>query len=161
MQTPRKRIPHTGRRGRAFVPSCVSAQSASSPGAFIHSEGILSKKNSLTSRAHGDWFGLPPALAEQANIRSMDALLGEVLDSLPLAEENLAPEILKEGWRRAAGTFIASQAELVSLSGGTAVVCTMQPTVRYEIDRIKHILLAALRREFGDAGIIRLSVRLG
>lgn len=113
------------------------------------------------ARAHGDLFGAPPALGDKANIHSMEALLGEILQSLPLTTEQIAPGLLKEGWERAAGAFISSQAELVSIADGVATIRTAQPAVRYELLRMHRQLCEALCTEFGENSVRKLRILHG
>lgn len=124
-------------------------------------ERVLSPAEYKMAHAHRDLFGAPPALGDKANMRSMEAILGEVLDNLPLANEQIAPDLLREGWERSAGAFISRQAELVSIADGIATIRTMQPAVRYELERMRRRLIEALCREFGENSVRTLRVRHG
>ncbi len=133
----------------------------SSHGDFAHAERILPHREQLQAQAHNDWYGVLPELNDRANICSMDALLSDFLNSLPTAQEKTTPNMLKEGWKRTVGDFIASHSELISLSGGNAVVCTAQPSIRYELERMKKQLIGALQKEFGSTAVTHITVRLG
>ncbi len=133
----------------------------SSHGDFVRAERILTLREQLQAQAHDDWYGILPELNDRANICSLDALLSDFLNSLPTARESAAPAVLKEGWTRAVGDFIASHSELISLSGGTAVVCTTQPSIRYELERMKKPLIGALQREFGATTVTHMTVKMG
>lgn len=145
----------TGKKARARF------RMVSSRGDFAHAERILPHREQLQAQAHDDWYGVLPELNDRANICSMDALLSDFLDSLPTASETATPTLLKEGWTRAVGDFIASHSELISLSGGTAIVCTTQPSIRYELERMKKQLIGALQQEFGATTVRHIMVRMG
>lgn len=124
-------------------------------------ERVLRPAEFRMARAHGDLFGAAPALGDRANIRSMEAILGEILDTLPLSSEQIAPGLLKEGWARAAGAFISAQAELVSIADGVATIRTAQPAVRYELERMRRRLCEALSGEFGENSVRKLRILYG
>ncbi len=153
----RRKYPGQG-RARA---SSQRYRLVASPEGSSRAERLLQPKEKRLARAHRDLFGAPPALGDKANIRSMEAILGEILENLPLANEQIAPGLLKEGWARAAGEFISRQAELVSIADGVATIRTMQPAVRYELERHRRRLAEALCREFGETSVRTLRIRHG
>lgn len=159
MSDPRRQqgnMPHPGSRRQArrfrLVPSGEGSARA---------ERVLPPSEYRLARAHGDLFGAAPALGDKANIRSMEAILGEILESLPLSAEQFAPGLLQEGWKRAAGPFISAQAELVSIANGVATIRTAQPTVRYELERLRRKLCEALSAEFGENSVRKLRILHG
>lgn len=103
-------------------------------------------------QALADFFGAGPDLNVRANVRSMDSLLAEVMESLQL-EESLAPEILANAWKKTAGNAISSLSELVSVASGTACIRVGHPAVRYELTRLKPRIIAALNRELGTGSV--------
>ena len=62
----------------------------------------------------------------------------------------IAPEMLKQAWQQAAGSFLATQAELVSLVNGQAVICTSHPAVRYELLQHRQEIIRALNATLGE-----------
>ncbi len=105
------------------------------------------------AQAMADWLGAAPGLSPSAHVRSMDSLLGEVLEGLQLEEAELAPEILAAAWLRAVGSFLANQAELMSVSGGKACIRTNHPAVRFELGRLKPQILRVLNAELGEGSV--------
>ncbi len=105
------------------------------------------------AQALADWMGAAPALSPSAHVRSMDSLLGEVLEGLQLEEAELAPEVLGAAWQRAVGSFLANQAELMSVAGGKACIRTNHPAVRFELGRLKPQILRVLNAELGEGSV--------
>ncbi len=109
-------------------------------------------------QAMADWLGDGPALSSRANMRTMDSLLAEVVESLKLEEQTLAPEVLAAAWLRAVGPFLATQAELVSVAKGTARIRTGHPAVRFELERLKLQIIRVLNAELGEGSVRRVGV---
>ncbi len=105
------------------------------------------------AQAMADWMGVAPALSNSANVRSMESLLSEVVEGLQLQEEALAPEVLAAAWHRAVGSFLANQAELLSVAGGRASIRTNHPAVRFELGRLKPQILRVLNAELGEGSV--------
>ncbi len=113
------------------------------------------------AQALADWLGVGPALSPHAHVRSMDSLLGEVLERLQLSEEELAPEVLASAWQRAVGSFLATQAELVSVAGGRASIRTGHPAVLFELGRLKPQILRVLNAELGEGSVKTVRIMHG
>lgn len=101
-------------------------------------------------QALADFHGVCTELAVTANMRSMESLLGEVLEGLHLEEETLGPELLGSVWKKAVGADLAKFTELQSVSRRTARVWVNHPAVRYELSRLAPKLIKALNAELGD-----------
>lgn len=104
-------------------------------------------------QALSDFFGCPPVLSPQANVRTMDSILAEIAGQLKLSEANVAPELLSEAWQKAVGTFLASQSELVSLVRGTATIRVLHPAVRYELQRLKPQIVRVANGVLGEGSV--------
>ncbi len=111
-----------------------------------------SRADGCRDQALADFFGSGPELDTKANMRTMDSLLAEVLESLT-PEESLAPEILKEAWSQAAGNALAALSELVSVNSGTACIRVGHPAVRYELTRLKTRLISVLNEQLGSGSV--------
>ncbi len=109
-------------------------------------------------QAMADWLGDGPGLSSRANMRSMESLLSEVVESLRLEEQALAPEVLAAAWLRAVGPFLSTQAELLSVAKGTARIRTGHPAVRYELNRLKAQIVRVLNAELGEGSVRRVSI---
>lgn len=107
-------------------------------------------------QAMADFFGTGPALSPSANIRSMDSLLGELLESLHLEEDTTAPEILADAWLKAVGPALASLSELVSLARQTATIRVHHAAARYELTRLRPQMLKALNAILGSGSVSRI-----
>lgn len=105
-----------------------------------------------------DFLGVCTQLKETANMRGIQSLLGEVLESMHLEEESIGPEILAPIWTRAVGESLAAFTELQSVSRHTARVWVNHPAVRYELNRLKPKLIAALNAELGDGCVKTLKI---
>ncbi len=113
------------------------------------------------NQALADWMGAAPGLSTAAHVRSMDSLLAEVLEGLKLEEESLAPELLAAAWHRAVGSFLSTQAELVSVAGGKAVIRTGHPTVHFELGRMKPQIIRVLNAELGEGSVKSVRITHG
>ncbi len=113
------------------------------------------------AQAMADWLGAAPSLSPSAHVRSMDSLLGEVLEGLLLEEAELAPEVLAAAWQRAVGSFLANQAELLSVAGGRASIRTNHPAVRFELGRLKPQILRVLNAELGEGSVRTVRIMHG
>lgn len=111
------------------------------------------REDGFRDQALADFFGSGPDLSVQANMRSMESLLGEVLENLDL-EENIGKEILESAWKKVAGPGLASMSELLSVARQTACICVRHPAVHYELKRLKPRIIQALNDELG-AGSVR------
>lgn len=109
-------------------------------------------------QALADFFGIGPALDVKANIRTMDSLLGELLQELNLQEETLGPEILAEAWHKAVGDMLSGMSELVSLSRQTAVIRVSHAAARYELTRLKPQIVRVLNQTLGSGSVTRVKL---
>lgn len=109
-------------------------------------------------QALADFYGAGPELPSGANMRSMESLLGEVLESLNLQENTIKPEVLAAIWEKAVGARLASFTELQSVAKGSARVWVSHPMVRYELTRLKPQLVKALNSELGEGCVKTLRI---
>lgn len=150
MAAPRKKAPQaparTPKRGRSVPRFRLVAQEDGS----MRAERVLSPAQGARDQALADFYGAAPQLSVASNQRSMESLLGEVLEGLHLDQDAVAPEILSGVWKRAVGESLASCTELQSVSRHTARVWVNHPIVRFELNRIKPKLIQALNAELGE-----------
>lgn len=119
-------------------------------------ERFRSRAQGNRDQALADFFGEAPALPVSANVRSMDSLLGEVLQGIDLEEEAMAPEILAEAWLKAVGPALASFSEFVSLSQGTACIRVLHSAARYQLTRLKPQMMSKLNAALGEGSVSRV-----
>ena len=110
------------------------------------------------TQAEADLYGNVPLLSTGAHMRPINSILTELASSLRVQEADIAPEMLAQAWQEAAGSFLATQAELTALSNGVATIRTLHPAVRFELQRHKKEIILALNRALGE-GCVR-QVRL-
>ena len=110
------------------------------------------------AQALADLYGDTPMLSTGANMRSISSLVTELISSLNIQEFEIAPELLDKAWHSAVGDFLATQAQLASLSEGRATIRTSHPAVRFELQRRKADIIRELNRILGE-GCVR-SVRI-
>lgn len=106
------------------------------------------------AQALADLYGDTPMLSTGANMRRVSSIMAELLSRLQIKEAEIAPELLAQSWHSAVGDFLATQAELSSLSEGLAIVRTAHPAVRFELQRRKADIIRALNRTLGE-GCVR------
>lgn len=119
-------------------------------------ERVRSRTQGERDQALADFFGDAPALPVAANMRSMDSLLGEVLQGIDLEEEAMAPEILAEAWLKAVGPAMAAFSEFVSLSQGTACIRVLHSAARYQLTRLKPQMVSKLNAALGEGSVSRV-----
>lgn len=101
------------------------------------------------SQAFSDFFGILPELAADANVRSMEAILASLVEKMDISVAEHAPEVLADAWRKAAGEFLASRAELISIAKRQARIRTAHPAVRYELAQRKNQIIRILNSVLG------------
>ena len=112
----------------------------------------------VRKRVLQEWRGLPGEAPPDRNAIISDVLT-KVIQKLGLNTRIKEDEIIKE-WSVLVGTFLATHSEPQQLSHGILSVRVIQPTIRYELDRVwKKELLQKLQARFG-ARLIR-DIRFG
>ena len=76
----------------------------------------LSRDEQEVRQALADWFQISPAASETRNLHTAESLLGDILSRLPLDGDGMDPELLREGWLKAAGPFLGSNPTFFPLS---------------------------------------------
>lgn len=123
-----------------------------------HAERTRTLAQGARDQALADYLCACPELKVTANMRSVQSLLGEVLEAMQLEEETIRPEILASIWKKAVGDSLAAFTELQSVSKHTARVWVNHPAVRYELMRLTPKLIQALNAELGDGCVKKLKI---
>jgi len=121
---------------------------------------ISSKKqiSFLRKRVLREWRGLPSEAIPESQIIIGDVLT-KVVTRLGL-HRRIKQEEIAATWIELVGDFLAGYSEPQQLSHGILSVRVIQPTIRYELDRVwKKDILQKLQARFG-ATLIR-DVRFG
>ena len=149
MPPPKKgKSPQKKRTARPDAPARYSIQ-AYPDGSWRPERGEL-RETGERRQAVADLYGDTPLLSTGANMRDVSSILTELVSHLHIEEMEIAPHILAQAWQQAAGSFLSTQAELVSLSEGAAIIRTLHPAVRYELQRHRAALIHALNDILGE-----------
>lgn len=112
----------------------------------------------LRKRVLQEWRGLPSDPTPDVPVKIADVLT-KVVTKLGL-QTRIKQEEIAATWSELVGDFLAAHSEPQQLSHGILSVRVIQPTIRYELDRVwKKELLKKLQLRFG-AKLIR-NVRFG
>lgn len=117
-------------------------------------ERCESRQSRCDGQAYADFYGVLPVVAVSRNTRDVASVLGELLGTLKLEVSEMAPELLADTWKRAAGPVLGLRSQLVSIVKGVATVRTSHPVVHRELQTMQRALLQALNREMGDASSV-------
>ncbi|MBR3945201.1 MAG: DUF721 domain-containing protein, partial [Akkermansia sp.] len=69
--------------------------------------------------------------------------------------------LLNAAWEKAVGSFLATQAQLISVDKKTAVVRTAHPAVRFELQRLRPQIIRALNVSLGEACVRTVRITHG
>lgn len=115
---------------------------------------------SLRRAVIAEWRGLPSAPPAPDRTHSTAELLPKVMQKLGLRERLHENEVLA-AWKSVVGEFIAAHSCPMSLREGILYVHVLQPSLHYELDRVKADVLRKLKQRFGARVIRELRFRLG
>ncbi len=118
----------------------------------------ISRSERERGQVLADFYGVPEQLSPDAHIRTMDALLGELLEKMDVSVAGFAPEVLADAWLKAVGPFLATQAELLSIARQRARIRTAHPAVRYELMRLKPQIIRVLNATLGQGSVKSVQV---
>ena len=95
------------------------------------------------------------------DLHTAESLLGDILSRLPLDGDGMDPELLREGWLKAAGPFLGQQSNLLSIVKGVATIQVLQPAMRYHLQQWQGALLGKLKDQFGKDAVHSIRIRIG
>lgn len=106
------------------------------------------KRDYLRRRVLQEWRGLPSEKKEDRTTPIFD-VLSTVVRKLGL-QGRLEEEKVIAAWRDIVGEFLAAHSKPLHLAHGTLYVQVLQPTIRYELDRVwKTEVLHKFQERFG------------
>jgi predicted nucleic acid-binding Zn ribbon protein len=115
----------------------------------------------LRARVIAEWRGLPETPFPKDTSKALDGIVLKVMDSLGLKERLREEEVLK-AWGEIVGEFVALHSHPQRLRDGILTVHVLQPTVRYELDRIwKRDILGKLKARFGVRTVKDIKFQIG
>lgn len=119
------------------------------------------KRSSLRKRAIAEWRGYsePRPLLDH-HFQPLSALVGKTMQGLGLGELVRESEVL-EAWKEIAGDFFALHSSPSKLKDGVLYVRVLQPSIHFEIERVKGLIVEKLKKRFGARVVRELRFRLG
>ena len=119
-----------------------------------------SKRPSLRHRAITEWRGYAEPHPLTESFQPLSALIGKTMQSLGLGELVRESEVL-EAWKEIAGDFLAAHSAPSKLKDGVLYVRVLQPSIHFEIERVKGLIVEKLKKRFGARVVRELRFRLG
>jgi len=99
-----------------------------------------------TLRDYLEAFSVPDP---QRNIKPAGVFLKSILDEIGASGE-IEEEKLKESWIEIAPPFIAKNTTPHSLKNGVLVLRVIQPSIRFQLEQMKGMLVRELKAKLGD-----------
>ena len=119
------------------------------------------KPNRLRARALAEWRGLPETALTPAPAKTIADAVTKAMTALGLKDRLREDEVLR-AWEEIVGEFVAKHSAPQKLTDGVLTVSVLQPTLRYEFDRVwKREILEKLRRRFGPGTVRDVKFRVG
>jgi predicted nucleic acid-binding Zn ribbon protein len=114
----------------------------------------------LREKILAEWRGLPQKTPPPDRTTSLADGLKKVMQGFGLSERLKEAEVL-QCWKDIVGDFIAGHSCPSRLKDGILYVQVLQPTVHYEMDRMKPEILKKLKKQFGARVIREVRFRIG
>lgn len=114
----------------------------------------------IRSRILSEWRGGDEALDLHARVHRAGAFIDAILKSAGLVE-GIQEQELKAAWREIAGEFIARNTEPASVKNGVLVLRVTQPTMRFQLEQMKPMLLTRIREQQETARIKSIKFTIG
>lgn len=115
----------------------------------------------LREKILSEWRGLPQAAKPPERFKPIQDVLTAVMRNFGL-QEHLDQSLVVTAWKDIVGEFIASHSSPSRLRAGVLYVQVIQPTVRYELERVwKAEILKKLKTRFGARKIREVRFCLG
>lgn len=119
---------------------------------------FMGREEREKGQAFSDFYGILPELSLDANVRSASSVLVSLVEKLGISASEFAPEVLADAWRQAAGDFLSTRAELLTIADKKARIRTSHPAVRYELNRRKGNLVRALNAVLGEGCVTEVQI---
>ena len=117
-------------------------------------------RSSLRSRAIAEWRGYAEPRPLLERVQPISALLGKTMQSLGLGEL-VRESVVLEAWREIAGDYLAKHSSPSKLKDGVLYVRVLQPSIHFEMERMKGLIVEKLKKRFGARVVRELRFRLG
>jgi len=107
-----------------------------------------------------EWRGGDEALDLNSRVNRAADFMDAVLKSAGLAE-GIHEDELRKAWKEIAGDFIAAHTEPSSVKGGTLVLRVTQPSMRFELEQMKPMLLKRIQESRSGSRIRSIRFTIG
>lgn len=125
--------------------------------------GVM-KKTQRASRIREEilqeWRGAEEPKDLNAGVHLAKTFISAILRAAG-AEDGLHEDQVRATWKDLAGDFIARHTEPVSVKGGNLVLRVTQPTLRFQLEQMKPMLLTRIRTQLGEDRIKSIKFQLG
>ena len=118
------------------------------------------KRSSLRKRAIAEWRGYSEPRPLLDRVQPLSALVSKTMQGMGLGELVRESEVL-EAWKEIAGDFLAAHSAPSRLKEGVLYVRVLQPSIHFEMERMKGQLVEKLKKRFGARVVRELRFRLG
>ena len=118
------------------------------------------KRSSLRKRAIAEWRGYSEPRPLMDRVQSLSVLVGKTMQAFGLGELVRESEVL-EAWKETVGDYLALHTSPSRLKDGVLYVRVLQPSIHFEMERMKGQLVEKLKKRFGARVVRELRFRLG
>jgi Dna[CI] antecedent, DciA len=107
-----------------------------------------------------EWRGCDEPKDLNEGIHLADYFVAAVLRTAGM-EDGLQEDEVRATWKELAGDFIARHTEPLSVKGGHLVLRVTQPSLRFQLEQMKPMLLSRIRDKLGANRIKSIKFSLG
>ena len=115
----------------------------------------------LRARALMEWRGLPQFTGTSDSARAISGVVEKVMQQWGLGER-LRHEEVTRSWVEIVGEYVGHHSSPQRLNDGVLTVSVLQPTLKFELDRVwKKNILAKLQARFGKRAMREVRFQIG
>ena len=107
-----------------------------------------------------EWRGYHEKRPVMDRVNPVSALLTKAMEGLGLGERVREIEV-QRAWKDSVGDFFATHSSPSRLKDGVLYVRVLQPTVHFEMERMRGAITAKLKERFGARVVREVRFRLG
>ena len=115
---------------------------------------------SVRRQVIAEWRGYHEKRPVMDHVNAVGALLAKAMQGLGLGERVQEAEVLR-AWKESVGDFIAAHSAPSRLKDGVLYVRVLQPTIHFEMERMRGPITAKLKERFGARVVREVRFRLG
>ena len=119
-----------------------------------------SRPASLRARTIAEWRGYSEGRPVLDRLQPLSALVGKTMLAFGLGEMVRESEVVA-AWHETVGAFFAAHSAPSKLKDGVLYVRVLQPSIHFEIERMKGTIVEKLKKRFGARVVRELRFRLG